>query len=174
MAFDLNKSWFGVGEKTGAILVAAGVEHTTGLVVRGTNTENAIGYSLTAVRAGLGLGFSGGLVGLMIFNCDSLQRLQNTEVSDWGVNIAVGGRWSDLVRALRRNEQLIQMARMVWTIRRFGGHAESIRNILHYAYSTYDFVQTNNTPKVIAFDIPLVSAGAEVSISFSSGKLNFF
>lgn len=174
MAYDVNKAWFGIGEKTGGMFIAGGIEHTTGLIVRATNMENLIGYSLTSGRIGLGLGASGGLVGIMIFNCDSLQRLRNTDVTDWGVNISAGGRWSDLVRALRRNEQFVQLARMVWAVRRFSTNAEGIRNILHQVYTTYDFMNMGSDPKVITFDIPFAGAGAEVSVSWSSGRLNFF
>jgi hypothetical protein len=172
MPFELNKTWFGLGEKTGGMLIAAGMEHTTGMIVRGSNLENLFSFSITSARIGLGLGFSGGLIAIMIFNCDNIQRLQNQDVSDWGVNIALGGRWAEIARALRRSEMLVELARLGWRLRGVAAQGERLRNFLHYAYNAYDIRTMNNQPKIVTLDTP-VGIGAEIAVNYSTGRISF-
>ncbi len=173
MPFDLNKTWFGIGEKSGGMLIAAGMEYTTGMVVRGTNLENPIGFSIASARLGLGLGFSGGFVATLIFNCDNIQRMQNTEVTDWGVSISLGGRWAEIARALRRSETFVELARLGWRLRGVASRGEQVRNFLHHAYNAYDIGSMNDVPKVVCMDIPMAGAGAEIAVNYSTGRISF-
>lgn len=172
MPFELHKTWFGLGEKTGGMLVAAGMEHTRGMILRASNLENPIGFSITSARIGLGLGFSGGLVGVLIFNCDNLHRIRDRNITDWGVSISLGGRWAEVARALRRSETFLGLARMGWRMRGAAANAERIRNFLHYAYNACDIASTNNDPKIVTIDTP-VGVGAEVAVNYTTGTISF-
>ena len=172
MPIDYGKTWLGVGEKTGGMLGVVGVEHTTGAICRASNPENPSSFNLTSIRAGLGLGFSGGLVGVLIFNCQSLSTLNGSNVDDWGVSVALGGQWSRILATLRRSEHFIELARLGWRIRNIASHSESLRNFAHYAYTLYDIEGSGTSPKIIFFDIP-IGGGVEVSICFTNGRIQF-
>jgi hypothetical protein len=169
MVFDPNKAWIGIGSKVGGMLIGAGLEHTRGVIARSTNLSLPFDFSLTSARLGLGIGFSGGVVIMMVFNCNNIHELHNKTEDDWGVTVAAGGRWAAVVRSIRQSGTFARAATLGWRARGVFGTGEDIRNVLHEAYSLYDIRRTGDQRnKLIVIDTPL-GTGAELAVNISTG-----
>jgi len=161
--FDPNKTWLGIGEKTGGILFVVGMEGTEGMVFNIGNILSRANFSLLNVRLGLGLGGGIGLVALCVFNCDNIYQINNKPSDDWGVNLSVGGQWSKIAKVLKNYKFFTTVARVGAKLRRFVPEdLENLRNGMHYLYTTYD-IGASSDPKVIAIDTP-VGVGLEASM----------
>ncbi|MBC7795709.1 MAG: hypothetical protein H7Z37_02420, partial [Pyrinomonadaceae bacterium] len=64
MAFEVNQTWLGIGEKTGGMLFVVGFEGTEGKIWSMGNTTTSYWFSVMAPKLGLGLGGGIGLVAL--------------------------------------------------------------------------------------------------------------
>lgn len=170
MAFDVNQTWLGIGEKTGGMLFVVGFEGTEGQVWSMSNTNISYGFSCLAPKLGLGLGGGIGLVALCIFNCNNPRtQLHNTNLNDWGVNVAIGGKWSTIAKALKGARFYAKIASIGAKARHLK-HVDDIRNDLHYLYNALDIASAGPEPKVVSLDLP-VAAGLELSASYSLGKI---
>jgi hypothetical protein len=89
MAWDENRTWLGVGLKTGGTLLVVGMENCEGKMFNLANPTARYDFSILSGRLGLGLGGGTGLSAVCVFNCDNpMVRLHNTQTTDWGVNIS--------------------------------------------------------------------------------------
>lgn len=170
MAFDVNTTWLGIGEKTGGMLFVVGMEGTEGKMFNLGNINARCGFSLLNARLGLGLGGGTGLVALCVFNCDSpITRINNTPADDWGVNISIGGQWAKIAKALKNYHFFTTVARVGAKLHGLvPKHSEDIRNAMHYLYNAYDVGSAGAAPKVIAIDTP-IGVGLEVSAVYALG-----
>lgn len=168
--FDINQTWLGIGEKTGGMLFVVGFEGTEGKIWNMGNTTASYWFSVIAPKFGLGLGGGIGLVALCVFNCDNpMVRLNNTKLEDWGVNIALGGKWAALAKALKQARFYAKIAKIGAKARHLK-HAEDLRNDLHYIYNALDIANAGPEPKVVSIDTP-AGAGVELSASYSIGTI---
>ena len=166
--FDPDRTWLGIGEKTGGTLFVVGMEGTEGMVFNLGNMSARAGFSLMNVRLGVGLGGGIGLVALCVFNCDNIWRINNTSADDWGVNLSLGGQWSKIAKGLKNYKFFTTVARVGAKLRRFVPEdAENLRNSLHYLYNTFD-VGASSEPKAVMIDTP-IGVGLEASINYSFG-----
>ena len=154
-AIDFNKTWWGYGYKYGGFLVAAGMETTEGYIYNSKSLSWHERFTLTNVRLGLGLGGGGGAVAVLAFNTPSLSAVDGMEITDWGVNISLGGKISAMFNAMAKSKLL-------------PSDMEDIRNGLHYLYTEYDIATRGSAPKIISFD--LGGLGAELSANYVMGK----
>lgn len=154
-AIDFNKTWWGFGYKYGGFLVAAGMETTEGFIYNSKSLSWCEKFTLTNVRLGLGLGGGIGAVAVLAFNAPSLAALDGMEITDWGVNISLGGKISAMFNAMTKSHLL-------------ASDLEDIRNGLHQLYTVYDFASRGSAPKIISFD--LGGLGAELSANYVLGK----
>ena len=134
-------------------------------------------FSVMSVRLGLGLGGSVGLVAICIFNCDSAKvRLNNTSLNDWGVNVAIAGRWAAVAKGLKMSGFWARIAKLGLkrgTRKAVAGtlqHADEFRNDLHLIYTGLDIESSNGEPKVVVIDSP-AGVGLELSINYTLGKI---
>jgi hypothetical protein len=194
--FSPRHTWFGVGAKFGGQLIVGGLESTTGYVFNLENPAFNAPFTIENIRLGLGLGGGVGGCVLFVLNCRSVFTLHNTDVQDWGLNLAVGGKLDGLVKLLRRAkefEQLwpvarqalrvvgqmrhgtVQMARTVpAAMRSIGLTADSLEKINSAATVVRNLTDAYNSqgkPFVLALDIPGVGYGLELSLVYTKGKI---
>jgi hypothetical protein len=169
MADIFERTWLGIGEKTGGMLFVVGMEGTEGKVFNLANTSRRANFSLLNARLGLGLGGGAGLVAMCVFNCPNISSLNGKANDDWGVNISLGAKWDKVAKALK-NYKFFKTVIKIGTKLKINDpkDLDSIRNSLHYLYNEYDMATMEGTPKVINFDTPL-GAGLEVSATYSFG-----
>lgn len=194
-AFDPKRTWFGVGAKVGGQLIGAGFESTTGYVFNLENPAFNSPFTIENVRLGPGLG--GGIGGcvLIILDCRSVLTLHNTDVKDWGLNLAVGAKLDSLVKLLRGAKEFerlwpvarqalrvvgqmrggtVQMAKKVpAAMQGMGLTADSLDKIKQattYAWNVTDAYNRKGDPFMLALDIPGAGYGLELSLVYTQGK----
>jgi hypothetical protein len=193
--FSPRHIWFGVGAKVGGQLIGAGFESTTGYVFNLENPAFNAPFTLENIRLGPGLGGGVGACVLFVLNCRSVLTLHNTDVKDWGLNLAVGAKLDGLVKLLRgakEFEQLwpvarqalrvvgqmrggtVQMARTVpAAMRGIGLTADSLEKIkwaTTVLWNLTDAYNSQGKPFVLALDIPGVGYGLELSLVYTQGR----
>lgn len=166
-------SWFGYGIKTGATLVVAGVEGMTGHLWN-LGDLTCAGYNMMSVRVGLGLGGGTGLCAVFVYNTPNLWTLNNTKTTDWGVNMAAGGKWLEFVKLLKKGEyakKLADIASITSKAKKMTpDQAENVRNISSYLYTNYDLL-TGSGSRLVAIDIPNAGVGLELSAHYLEGRM---
>lgn len=170
-------AWFGAGVKGGGTLFVVGMEGFEGAIVN-TETPSAINeFNITSVRLGLGLGGGVGLGVLLAYNIPSMWQVNGTEVTDWGVNVSLGTKWSAIVKSLRYSGLLKVAGAFAKAKKTFGftpHDLELIRNFSHQAYSIADLGTPNNAgkPAFIGIDVPGASVGSELSAHYLIGTIS--
>jgi hypothetical protein len=172
--FDPRKTWMGIGLKTGGTLFVVGMENTEGRMFNIDNPTARYDFSILSARLGLGLGAGSGLCAVCVFNCDNpMVRLHNTETTDWGVNISLGGQWSKAAKFLKNSRFFVRVSRVGARLTRLVPAAvEEFRNDLHYLYTTFD-IGSASGPKMVTIDTP-AGIGLEVSVNYTIGKLEIY
>lgn len=161
---DYFQNWFGVGVKGGGTLGIAGFETLEGYVANLGYPKHSHDLNLSSMRLGLGLGASVGMTAILVFNCGNIQRLNETQVEDWSINISFGGKWSDIVKGLANLRFFKTAANLVsWTKAR-PKDIDTIRNSMSYFYTAADMKKNENKPQIVAIDIPGAGIGLEGSI----------
>lgn len=154
-------TWLAVGEKAGFQAITWGAEYTAGELVNIRHTHWKYKFEISSLRLGDGIGASAGYVLVFIFNCVSPNQLHNTNVSDWGFNLSLGGKWDEVAKALT-NFKLFAAVGKIAATTAFGiKNAEGIRNAAHTIATSYDML-TSSTPSVICLDTP-IGVGLEIS-----------
>ena len=164
-----EQTWLGIGVKSGGMLGVGGAESVSGTVYNLGNPGITYGFSMVSSRWGIGFGGGGGLVVIGGFKLNGLIWLDGRVMEDWGVNVSMGGKWKDLVKALNaknffRNIKLAKAAGALIS------NLDEIRNAMHYIYNAYDFDAKGDHPSV-SFDVPLAGVGLELSAFKTSGKM---
>lgn len=172
----MNKyeTWFGVGAKGGGTVFTAGAEYLGGEIVNLGTLSDRTGFQVLSTRVGLGLGAGMGMCACFVFNCLNLWTLHDTETTDWGVNIAIGGKWSEIAKTLGKGRFIQSVAAGAKAISKGKvaqpDQIESIRNGLAYMYNAYD-LGTMSGPKMITIDVPGVGVGLELSAHYLQGTI---
>ena len=171
--FNPNTTWIGVGNKSGGILFVIGMEGTSGRLWNVGNTRFLVDFSITNARIGAGLGGSvAQLVLVAAFNCPSGRELMQVGVNDWSVNVALGNRWSSVVKGLRRSAICMQAVRILNSSlgKALGANdLDNVRNLASYIFTNFEMHNADSSPKIISIDVPLVGYGVELSASYSFG-----
>lgn len=171
--FNPAHTWIGVGNKSGGILFIVGMEGTSGRLWNMDNTQYLVDFSIINARIGPGLGGSvAQLVLVAAFNCPSGRELTQADVNDWSVNVALGSRWSSVVRGLRRVPMFMRVVRLLNSSlgRQLGvNQLDEVRNLASYLYSNLDLHKAGSLPKIMSIDVPLAGYGVELSASYSFG-----
>lgn len=172
--FDPAKTWLGIALKTGGTLFVVGMEDTEGRMFNLQNLTATYDFSILSARLGLGLGGGTGLSAVCVFNTDNpMVRLHNTETTDWGVNISLGGQWAKIAKALKNRHFFTRVARVGARLQRLvPAEAEAFRNDLHYLYNAFD-VGASSGPKLVTLDTP-AGVGLEVSLNYTVGKIEIY
>ena len=191
MSFEPESTWIGVASKTGFSL-GPGYESTVG-VIWNCNDFRWSGIRINALRVGLGVGASTGATLILVFNALNRGRVNNTEVSDWGVNVAVVDRLGSVLTGIRSRQAWASVLRLLRAVNNSGvGRAVSrtgiravaasgddlnnLRNLASMAYTVRDVraAGRNNDPTAVAIDIPLAGLGAEISVNWTTGRAEIF
>ena len=166
---DNFASWIGTGVKGGGMLGVAGFETMEGVVTNLGYRQHSHSVNVSGARMGFGLGASVGAVALLIFNCRNLNNMDGTQDADWGINLALGGKWDGVVKGLKQFKFFATMAKLAASP---GGklfkkatpqEIDDLRNAMAYLFTAYDMKSMEGKPKLIAIDIPFAGVGAEVS-----------
>lgn len=169
--FDPAKTWLGIALKTGGTLFVVGMEGTEGRMFNLQNPNAQYDFSILCARLGLGLGGGTGLSAVCVFNTDNpMVRLHNTETTDWGVNISLGGQWAKIAKTLKNSRFFTRVGRVGAKLGRLvPAEVEAFRNDLHYLYNAMD-ISTSTGPKLVTLDTP-AGVGLEVSVNYTIGKI---
>lgn len=172
----MNKyeTWFGVAVKGGGTIGVSGLEYMTGEFINVGQLSEWHGFQMISLRLGLGLGAGAGLTACFVFNCMNLMSLHETFSTDWGVNISLGGKWSEVAKTLGKNGFIQSVATAAKVITK-GSLAEpqqieSVRNGLSNMYTAYDLSKTSG-PKMVTLDIPMAGVGLELSAHYLKARL---
>jgi len=169
---DNFASWIGTGAKGGGMLGVAGFETMEGVVTNLGFRQHSHSLNVSAARIGFGLGGSVGLVALLVFNCNHLMNMNGTQDADWGLNLALGGKWDGVVKGLKQFKFFATMARLGKNyLKATPSDIDNLRNAMAYLYTSYDMKSMDGKPKLIAIDIPFAGIGAEVSWFRLEGEL---
>lgn len=174
--------WIGAGVKYGGTLGIIGAENIYGGIVRMSEPRRiwGVGSSGPSLRVGLGLGGGIQVVGLFFLNCPNPQ---NVNMSDWGIDFAVGERWSSFVSPIAtsiRNERVgVAFVRLAIRLARRNigpNDVSTLRDFGHILTNTYDSMGGRDGREVaIALDLPGLGAGAAAAITYTfASRLNVF
>lgn len=171
---NISHQWFGVGEKAGGTAFFIGVEDLEGLAFNLQNPSSRFAFGATNMRLGIGLGASAGLCALMVFDCPNPNSISGKDLSDWGVNLAVGGQWSKVAKVLGNTKFYALIGKLGTALRLTDRDVAKIRDIFHQIYNCFDTATMNRgVPKVLVIDLP-AGIGIEVSAFYSFGKLRVY
>ncbi len=166
-------SWFGVGVKGGGTLGLAGFETMEGYIANLGMPSHSHSINMSYLRLGPGLGAGAGLCLIFVYNSLNPKVLDQTNDSTWSVNVSLGAKWSDVVKALKIAKIFTTAPRLVKGLT----HAskfdlDSIRNSASYIYTIYElFNEGGNKNKVVAIDIPFAGTGLELSAQALYGTI---
>ncbi|MEK7725394.1 MAG: hypothetical protein AAB336_13660 [Acidobacteriota bacterium] len=169
----MNKynSWVGLGFKGGGFTAIAGFDYVSGTLRNVGLMSEHHDFHILNVRGGIGLGGSVGAIFCAVYNCPNLWRLHDTWVSDWSINVALGGRWDSVAKGLK-NYNLIATVKKINDSKKLNpADLENIRNGASYIWGAVDTIRMNDSPKLITIDIPMAGVGYELSAFVSAGKI---
>lgn len=176
MAIEMDNytTWIGYGAKFGGSLGLIGAESTDGKVCNLGYTNDVCPISITSMRLGPGLGGGVGVVAMIVFNCINVYELNNTNTSDWSLNISLGGKWSEIVKGVRKRRFYRAVINTMGDLTNATpGELTSIRNTCSYMYSAVEAEGLMpGTPSLMVLDIPAAGIGAELSLSWLYGIIS--
>ena len=172
--FRAENQWFGVGVKGGGTVFVVGMEGFEGVIWNCERPEAHNEFNITSVRLGLGIGAGVGLSLLIAFNIKgSLWSVNGHKITDWGVNVSLGEKWSAIVKSLRLSGFLKVAAAAAKAKKTTGlspANFEQARNLAHYLWDVNDMVEADG-PTFVSIDTP-ASVGAELSANYTIGTLD--
>jgi hypothetical protein len=166
-----EETWIGIGAKSGGMLGIGGYESTQGKFFNVGNPTITYDFTVSSSRWGLGLGGSGGgMVIIFVFKLNGLYWLNQRSVKDWGVNISIGENYGEILEFLAKMRFFSKVKLIGKTLTHLITHIDDLRNIASFLYNASDFDMKGDHP-MLAFDVPLVGEGLEVSAFKSYGKI---
>lgn len=167
-----EQAWWGLGVKGGGHVFVVGMELLEAGVINANDTNAKNQFQILNVKLGLGLGGSAGMCAVFLFNCPNLWMCNGAIVKDWGINVALGEKWSDFVKGLKGFKILSKAAQLGYKLKGLTpSDIEDGRNLLHYVWNGYDLSSSDSSLKVVTLDIPSTGIGYELSAAFTEGKL---
>lgn len=171
----MNKyhSWFGVGIKGGGTLGLAGFETMEGYIANLGMPSHSHSINMSYLRLGAGLGAGAGLCLIFVYNSANPKVLDQTNDSTWSVNLSLGAKWADVVKALKAAKVFTIAPKLVSGIAMASKFdLDSIRTSASYIYTIYElFNEAGNKNKVVAIDVPFAGVGLEVSVQALHGTI---
>ena len=171
-----HQTRLGTGVKVGGIALI-GAEAFEGVATRIDSWSSAWHeINVTSIRLGLGLGGSAGISLFFAFHTNTLWEINETYVSDWGLNIVV----PELKINIQSLKLSLDLTRYIegteFLSKAFigGMTAEKIavfRDLASFIYNSSEMIQEDPAPKIVLLDIP-VGAGAELSVFVSGGEFS--
>lgn len=156
-------NWFGVGVKGGGSIGPGGFETMEGYISNLGIPSHSHSINISYLRIGPGLGAGAGMCAIFVFNCMNPQNLHQKSDSSWSINVSLGGKWSDIAKALSKSKLFTIAPKLVNGLGRVTlGELDEIRNISSYLFNAYELKETSRD-KVVVIDIPLAGVGLELS-----------
>lgn len=169
-----RNTWLGRGVKYGGQLIAAGMESVDGTIFCAANPNWEFQFGVTNARLGPGLGGGVGAVAVFGFNIPSIMAMDGTELSDWGVNLSLGGKWKDVAKGLLRwkyYKVIAELGVRAANVPKMGKDLEGMKLAVHYLWNAMDIGSRGGKPVLAMVDLP-IGSGYEVSIVYTTGKFN--
>lgn len=171
MKINPYESWIGIGIEGGGTVVIPGIEYVGGRLRNlGMWYDNA-DFQILKIRMGLGIGGGVGMAAFFLFNCLNLWQIHGTPIEAWSfdVNVAMGQKWSSIVKSLRFRK-LIPVLRLLANKKRLlsPDQISLIRDFMSSIYATYE-IYNEKGPKLLSIEIPAAGIGAELSAHFTLG-----
>ncbi len=173
-----EKTWVGAGAKIGGIAIV-GADTFEGVATRIDSWESAWHeVNVTGIRVGIGLGGSIGASLFFAFNANTLWEINNTLVSDWGLNIAVPevkanvksvGMALNLSRFLDMNSKVFLRKEFVGSMT--PEKLAKLRDIASFLFNSSDQFCRGQSG-VLILDVPFAGTGAEASIFLTAGEFS--
>jgi len=167
----LGATWLGVGVKSGGQLLFGGVESETGFFFDLSKQSAKLKYSMTSRRWGLGLGGSGGLSVILVFNSNAIWWLNGRDLSDWGVNLSLGGKWKDVAWFIADKMIHTILKLIVNSPTEFIKYLSELRDFTSLIFNAYDLGKSKDEHPILTFEVPFAGLGLEVSAFTKSGKI---
>lgn len=166
-------SWFGVGVKGGGTLGLAGFETMEGYIANLGMPSHSHSINMSYLRLGAGLGGGAGLCLIFVFNSINPKVLDQTNDSTWSINVSLGAKWSDVVKALKAAKIFTIAPKLISGIAQASKFDfDAIRNSASYIFTTYELFKDNGTKnKVVAIDVPFAGVGTELSVQALYGTI---
>jgi hypothetical protein len=175
-----DRTWVGAGIKVGGIAIA-GAETFEGVATRLDSWRTTwLEVNVTGIRLGLGLGGSIGASVFFAFNVGTLYEVNNTVVTDWGLNIAVPSLKANLksLGVAINLEKYLDSAGRVFLKRQFIGNMtpEKLAKLRDLASVVYNSTTEGaagilgGEPKLLVLDVPGAGWGAELSVFATGGE----
>lgn len=156
-------NWFGVGVKVGGTLGMVGFETMEGYISNLGLPSHTHSFNMSYLRLGAGLGGGAGLCLIFVFNSINPKVLDQTNDSTWSINVSLGGKWSDVVKALNASKIFQLAPKLVSGLTKATKFdLDNIRNSVSYIWTTAELTQQTKN-KVVAIDVPFAGVGAELS-----------
>lgn len=172
---DQYKTWCGVGVKGGGTLFAVGMEYLAGDLRNLGQLGELHSFQMMSVRIGPGLGGGAGYVACIVFDCLNLWNLNDTESSDWSINVALGGKWSEVVKGLSKYKFFPTLLKIGEAAGKqtalVPADIDNLRNGASYFWTGCDIGKRGNGPKLVTIDIPFAGVGVELSAHWTQGKI---
>lgn len=176
-----HRRWIGLGFKSGGQLLFGGVESVTAFMWNLGDGET-FDLKIVSSRWGLGLGGSGGFVGVLGYGFTVPYELHGKSLNDWGVNIAFTEKWiskstlqtiihsKPLMMAYKGYKQNKIAMQTAHAAKAFDDakFLETFRNMFH---SVFAAVETVNKAGMVVLDLPGLGKGLEASAYVTRGTM---
>lgn len=170
-----TNAWLGMVGKGGAMVAVVGIETAAGWAFSLDALSNGMALTVSTTRLGVGWGASGGCTFVLITGVRNPGQLNGFQSGGADFNVALGGNYGKWVKSATASKKL---APLVEALTKLGAKTpaalkailkskpESYGDLYKAAKAVLDFMAlTPDGPvNVLAFDVPFVSGGAEVSL----------
>ena len=176
-------SWLGLVGKGGTQFAIVGIETVGGVAVSLDGVTDWMAITASINRVGPGWGASGGFAGVYVTGVSNPTQLNGHQEGDWDFNLALGPNWGKVAKAASKTNKLQPL---IHALQRVGAKTPAMfKRALKADPDKYgelvDSVRSFNEtlgagaslePKVIIFDLPWGSGGAEASAYFGVSNFN--
>lgn len=126
---------------------------------------------MTSSRWGFGLGGGGGLSVIVVFNSNGLWWLNGTNQSDWGVEISLGKKRSDVIKYMADKRIHTILKLILRNPAQFLHNLDNLRDFSHYLYNSLDVMNSKQQHPIVSLDVPFAGVGLELSAFVKNGKI---
>lgn len=166
MPMEPVMTWIGIGAKVSGMGLIYKREFTYGKFFNLAMPHETVTFQIKNSGWGLGLGGGTGLIVACYFNVYSPP--QYTSISDWSIDLSLGGKWDEAVKALNKYKFFARIAKIGTKLKNLVENIQEIQESVNELYDIYDVVDGKKT--LITMETP-VGWGVEVSAAKMSGTL---
>lgn len=168
-----STTWFGVGFK-GGMSLGPGFEDVEGFLFNLGDTTAHFWCGLSSLRVGMGMGGSVGLTAMLLTNCPDVQKMNKKEITDWGIDLSIGAKWSALIGCMKNYDMYKKLADWgrVQDSVLSPGRIDLMGQIFNNSKTALQGA-TSKDPELLTVDLPM-SFGLEASIAYKLGTFRVY